>query len=100
VSGLHQQGETKLANTRSAIKRIRSNERKRVNNKVVRTSVRTQLRNANETLEGTDAAAAHKAALEAISALDKAANKGVLHKRNAARRKSRLMKKIAAVAKK
>jgi small subunit ribosomal protein S20 len=89
-----------LANTRSAIKRIRSNEHKRVINKIVRTSVRTHLRTAQEALEGTDAEAARKAALLAISALDKAANKGVIHKRNAARRKSRLMKKIAAPAKK
>lgn len=89
-----------MANTRSAIKRIRSNEHKRVINKIVRTSVRTHLRTAQEALEGTDAEAARKAALLAISALDKAANKGVIHKRNAARRKSRLMKKIAAPAKK
>ena len=85
-----------MANTRSAIKRIRSNERKRVTNKNVRAGVRSQMRTANEALEGTDAEATRKAALEAISALDKAANKGVIHKRNAARRKSRLMKKVAA----
>jgi small subunit ribosomal protein S20 len=87
-----------LANTRSAIKRIRSNEHKRVINKIVRTSVRTHVRSAQEALEGTDADAARKAAMEAISVLDKAANKGVIHKRNAARRKSRLMKKLAASA--
>lgn len=85
-----------MANTRSAIKRVRSNQRKRVYNKITRTSVRTQMRTANEALEGTDAAAARQAAMLAVSALDKAANKGVVHKRNAARRKSRLMKKLAA----
>jgi small subunit ribosomal protein S20 len=85
-----------LANTRSAIKRIRSNEHKRVRNKIVRTGVRTEVRAAREAQEGTDAEAARKATLAAVSALDKAANKGVIHKRNAARRKSRLMKKIAA----
>jgi small subunit ribosomal protein S20 len=89
-----------LANTRSAIKRVRSNQRKRVYNKIARTSVRTHLRAAREALTETDAAAAQKAALQAVSTLDKAANKGVIHKRNAARRKSRLMKKLAAVSKK
>jgi small subunit ribosomal protein S20 len=94
------QGETKLANTRSAVKRIRSNERKRARNKIVRTGVRTGVRAAREAQEGTDAEADRKASLAAVSALDKAANKGVVHKRNAARRKSRLMKKIVPQPKK
>ena len=89
-----------MANTRSAIKRVRSNQRKRVYNKVARTSVRTHLRAAREALVSTDAATANKAAMQAVSTLDKAANKGVIHKRNAARRKSRLMKKLAATSKK
>ena len=88
-----------MANTRSAIKRIRSNQRKRVYNKITRTSVRTQLRSAREAVDGTDTAAALAAAKQAMSTLDKAANKGVIHKKNAARRKSRLMKKLAAAAK-
>ncbi len=89
-----------MANTRSAIKRVRSNQRKRVQNKIVNTSVRTHLRTAREALGATDAAAARQAAMQAVSTLDKAANKGVIHKRNAARRKSRLMKKLAASSKK
>jgi len=89
-----------LANTRSAIKRVRSNQRKRVYNKIARTSVRTHLRAAREALGATDAAAARQAAMQAVSTLDKAANKGVIHKRNAGRRKSRLMKKLAATSKK
>ena len=88
-----------MANTRSAIKRVRSNQRKRVSNKVVRTSVRTQLHTAHESVATADAAVARQAAMKAVSALDKAANKGVIHKRNAARRKSRLMKKLAAAKK-
>ena len=85
-----------MANTRSAIKRIRSNQRKRVYNKITRTTVRTQLRTARESIEGANVEEARAAAKLAISALDKAANKGVIHKKNAARRKSRLMKKLAA----
>jgi len=86
-----------VANTSSAQKRIRSNERKRVTNQIVRSKTRTVVRAAREALEEkTDA---QKAVLLAISELDKAASKGVLHKRNAARRKGRLMKQLAELAK-
>ncbi|HRF49257.1 MAG TPA: 30S ribosomal protein S20 [Anaerolineales bacterium] len=86
-----------MANTSSAQKRIRSNERKRVTNQIVRSKTRTVVRAAREALEEkTDA---QKAVLLAISELDKAASKGVLHKRNAARRKGRLMKQLAELAK-
>lgn len=86
-----------MPNTSSAIKRVRSNERKRIRNKMTRTAVRTQVRAAREAIGGTDVAAAKQATLAAVSALDKAAEKGRLHKNNAARRKSRLMKKLAAL---
>ena len=86
-----------MANTRSAIKRIRSNNRKRIRNKIVRTRTRTAIRSAREagTLEE-----ARSLTLAAVSALDSSAQKGVIHKNNAARRKSRLMKKLAAQTKK
>ena len=86
-----------MANTASAIKRVRSNNRKRVRNKITRTGTRTAVRAAREALSKGASADAHKATLEAISALDKAAEKGVIHKNNAARRKSRLMKKLAGL---
>jgi len=79
-----------LANTASALKRIRSNNRKRIRNKMVRSATRTAVKQAREA-EGAAAAAATKAA---ISALDKTARKGVVHPNNAARRKSRLMKRL------
>ncbi|MBL8095891.1 MAG: 30S ribosomal protein S20 [Anaerolineales bacterium] len=86
-----------MANTTSAQKRIRSNERKRVNNQIVRSKTRTVIRAAREALdEKTDAKAA---VLLAISELDKAASKGVIHKRNASRRKGRLMKQLEAATK-
>lgn len=86
-----------MANTASAQKRIRSNERKRVRNKITRTRARSAVKAAVDTVIGTDAAAARKETLVAISELDRAAEKGVIHKNNAARRKSRLMKKLAAL---
>jgi len=83
-----------LANTASAMKRIRSNNRKRVFNKINRTLTRTAVRAARDA-EPEDLKAATMAA---ISALDVAARKGVIHPNNAARRKSRLMKKLNAPA--
>ena len=86
-----------MANTASAIKRVRSNNRKRVRNKITRTGTRTAVRSAREALGKGASTDARTATMEAISALDKAAEKGVIHKNNAARRKSRLMKKLAAL---
>jgi|KBSMisStaDraftv2_1062788.scaffolds.fasta_scaffold1503100_1 small subunit ribosomal protein S20 len=85
-------GEIALANTASALKRIRSNNRKRVRNKIVRTSTRTAVRAAREASPEDIRAAT----LAAISALDNAAAKGVIHRNNAARRKGRLMKRLNA----
>jgi len=82
-----------LANTASAIKRIRSNERKRVRNKIVRTKTRTAVRVAREATPEE----AKAATMAAISALDRAAQKGVIHRNNAARRKGRLMKHLATL---
>jgi small subunit ribosomal protein S20 len=82
-----------LANTASALKRIRSNNRKRIRNKIVRTRTRTAIRVARESTPEE----ARAATLAAISALDRAAQKGVIHPNNAARRKSRLMKHLSQV---
>jgi small subunit ribosomal protein S20 len=85
-----------LANIKSAIKRNKQNEKKRIRNRVYRGVARTFVTRARLAIAGKDADAAKAATLEAISALDKAAQKGVLHKNNAARRKSRLMKQLSA----
>jgi small subunit ribosomal protein S20 len=86
-----------LANIKSAIKRNKQNEKRRVRNRVYRGMARTFVSRARKSIEEKDAEAAKSATLEAISALDKAAQKGVIHKNNAARRKSRLMKKLATL---
>jgi small subunit ribosomal protein S20 len=72
---------------------IRVAERRRVRNRTIKSAVRTYIRKAER---GITAASEDSTALvvQAISKLDKAASKGVLHPRNAARRKSRLMKKL------
>jgi small subunit ribosomal protein S20 len=85
-------GEFQLANTASALKRIRSNNRKRIRNKIIRGRTRTAVRAARD----AEPEESKAATLAAISALDRAAQKGVIHPNNAARRKSRLMKKLNA----
>ncbi|HEU5012352.1 MAG TPA: 30S ribosomal protein S20 [Roseiflexaceae bacterium] len=81
-----------MANTKSAEKRIRTNERKRVRNQAYRSRAKTAVRKAEQTIFAGEPS--QEAVLEAIRTLDKAAGKGIIHKNNAARRKSRLMKKF------
>jgi small subunit ribosomal protein S20 len=83
-----------LANIKSALKRIRSGERKRMRNKPVRTALKTYVRSAQAQIATRDVEEAGEAVVRAISALDKAANKGIIHRNQAARRKARLMAKF------
>jgi small subunit ribosomal protein S20 len=81
-----------VANTRSARKRIRSNERKHIRNRAVRSAVRTSITKARRALLGAlPTIDTEDQVLAAVRALDRAAEKGILHRNNAARRKSRLM---------
>jgi small subunit ribosomal protein S20 len=85
-----------LANLRSAVKRIRSNERKRVQNRIIRTRTRSAIGIA----KSADKAESKEAAVRtAIRELDKAVSKGVIHKNNAARRKSRLLRDLHSLKK-
>lgn len=88
-----------MANTKSALKQWRASERRRRYNKPIRTGVRNRVKDARALIQAHDLEAAQTAVLTAQSALDKAATKGVIHRNNAARRKSRLMKQLAALAK-
>ncbi len=80
-----------MANIKSQIKRNKQNQAARLRNRVYRGSARTFLRKAQSAIRTEDADKAQVEVLKAIRALDKAAAKGVIHKNNAARRKSRLM---------
>ncbi len=81
-----------MANTPSARKRIRTNERKRARNVMYRSRAKTMIKKAELSIfSGTPD---EQAVREAIRTLDKAVNKGILHRNNAARRKSRLVKKL------
>ena len=84
-----------MANIKSQIKRNRQNEKRRLRNRDFRGAARTAVKDARASLESGENTAASVTA--AISALDIAAQKGSVHPRNAARRKGRLMKQLAAV---
>ncbi|HWS23592.1 MAG TPA: 30S ribosomal protein S20 [Anaerolineales bacterium] len=83
-----------MANIKSQIKRNRQNEKRRLRNRAVRGTFRSAIRDARATIE--TGAMDQEALTSAISQLDKAVSKGVIHKNNAARRKSRLVKAFAA----
>ena len=83
-----------MANTKSAAKRARVAERQRVRNRIFRSAARTYIKRAERLISQGDAAGASEAVGNAISTLDRAAIKGIIHKNNAARRKSRLMAKF------
>jgi small subunit ribosomal protein S20 len=84
-----------LANIKSQIKRNRQNLKKRERNRLFRGAARTSVKKAREAVETGKPKEREAAVAEAISVLDRTAQKGVVHKNNAARRKSRLMKKLA-----
>jgi small subunit ribosomal protein S20 len=85
-----------VANIKSAEKRWRQSLKRRMRNRGVRTTVRTHIKTVNRSLGAGEAD--DDALKQAIRALDKAAEKGILHPNNAARRKSRLMHKFAVVS--
>jgi small subunit ribosomal protein S20 len=94
ADGLRTQ-EDLLANTASALKRMRQNERRRLRNRVVRSRVRTAVKTARTAL-GTTATEARTLVSDAIRALDKAVTKGIIHPNTAARKKSALARRLSA----
>ncbi len=83
-----------MANTKSAEKRIRSNERKRLRNQAYRSRAKTMVKKAELSIISGNPS--EEAVREAMRTLDKAASKGIIHQNNAARRKSRLAAKLRA----
>ena len=86
-----------MANIKSQIKRNKQNEKARERNKAVKTGLKTATRKFREAAAAGDKAAAVAAAREATRKLDKAASKGVIHKNQAANRKSSIAKQAAAL---
>ena len=83
-----------MANIKSAIKRLRSAERRRLHNRVYRGQARTAVKKARHLMDAGRFEEAREAVQVAVGVLDKAAAKGIIHKNNAARRKSRLMQRL------
>jgi len=89
-----------LATTASAKKRIRSSARRKERNRIFRSRARTFIKKTDRLIAEGKLEEAAQAARQAMSALDKAAVKGVIHKNNAARRKARLMRRLSLALKK
>jgi small subunit ribosomal protein S20 len=87
-----------MANIKSAMKRIRTSERRRVRNAAVRSTIRTAVKSARTALDGGQADQARETLHRTIQALDKAVTKGVIHRNAAARKKSRLTRQLNALA--
>ena len=83
-----------MANIKSAIKRIRSSRRKAAYNQITRSTARTYVKRARQLIEAGDLEEAREVTMLALQALDRAAQKGVIHRNNASRRKSRLMHQL------
>ncbi len=83
-----------MPNTKSAQKRTRVSERKRVRNKSIRTLSKISIAKAERLIFSGELESGQAAVATVVSVLDKAAKKGVIHPKNAARRKSRLVKKL------
>jgi small subunit ribosomal protein S20 len=83
-----------VANIKSQIKRNKQNEKRRLRNKSVKSSLKTAVRKFNTALEDGDTDSASVLARAASRQLDKAASKGVIHKNQAANRKSSIAKRL------
>jgi len=83
-----------LGNIKSAVKRARTSEQKRLRNKAVKSQVKTGVTKAEKLIFSGETDPAKEAVTAATGSLDRAASKGIIHANNAARRKSRLVKKL------
>ena len=83
-----------MANTKSALKAIRVSEKRRQRNKAARSLMRTTIRKAQATLAAGLSDTAVETVRHTVSVIDRSASKGIIHRNQAARRKSRLMKKL------
>jgi small subunit ribosomal protein S20 len=87
----------KKAKKHAGLKAMRQSIRRRARNRIVRMTARTEVKDANQLLAAGKVEEGEKAVRQAVRALDLAAQKGVIKKNNAARRKARLMKKLNQV---
>ncbi|MEV6128039.1 30S ribosomal protein S20 [Streptomyces violaceusniger] len=86
-----------MANIKSQIKRNKTNEKARQRNKAVKSELKTAIRRTRQAVAAGDAEKATEAARAAARKLDKAVSKGVLHKNNAANKKSAIAQQVAGL---
>jgi small subunit ribosomal protein S20 len=86
-----------LPNIDSSIRQLRTDAKRTIRNKAIRTECKSSVVKAEKAITAGKADTAKTAAATALSTLDKAASKGIIHPNNAARRKARLIKKLNAV---
>jgi len=86
-----------LANHKSALKRMRQNEHRRMRNRHVKSTMKSHIKSFLESIESGDSNTAKDLLQSTISYIDKAATKGVIHKKNASRKISRLTRKYNAL---
>ena len=87
-----------MANIKSQKKRIRTNEKRRLRNQSVKSELKTLVRKTREAVDAGDTEAAQEAFRVAGKKLDKAADKGIIHKNQAANRKSKLAKRVQSLS--
>ena len=87
-----------MANHKSAEKRVRQNAKRKEINRSNRSKLRTSIKKLRAAVSGHDKAASTELLFPTVSLIDKAVNKGILHKNTAARHKSRLTKHVNALA--
>jgi small subunit ribosomal protein S20 len=85
-----------LANHKSALKRIKQNEKRRMRNRIVKSKLKTSVKNALGAAQGQGDAASELRSAQSV--IDKAARKGVIHRRTAARKISRLHRRVSGSA--
>ncbi len=88
-----------MAKSKTPAKRARNAEKARVRNKSYKSTLKTSIKRFEVSLTGADVDASREKLLQATSLIDKSVSKGILHKNNAARKKSRLTKKFNLIAK-
>jgi small subunit ribosomal protein S20 len=88
----------RLANIKSAIKRVKTNDARRVHNAQIKSAMRTAVKNFEALVTNQDADNAKAAYATASKKIDKAARKGIIHKNAAARQKSRLAKQLNSIS--
>ncbi|ACT00854.1 MULTISPECIES: 30S ribosomal protein S20 [Paenibacillus] len=87
-----------MPNIKSAIKRVKTSEKRRALNASQKSALRTAVKSADQAIAGTDVEVAKAALVAATKKLDKAVTKGLIHKNAASRKKSRLAKKLNALS--